>query len=115
VWLSVRSLPSLNNGKCLDERLMNTLPTLWHRDHVVRLHTGFYDQIKDGESWEISKRRILEVARNDRIWILHVQDGPGWLSVFMDWKWMRLSCYNPLRSWDAHQRRSRVLKVSRRF
>ena len=113
MWFSIQSLRSSNKPEGLDGTLMNPLPTLWHMDHVVHLHTGFYAQIKDRDAWEISKARMANVVRQDKTWILHIRDSLGWLTVFMDWKWMRLSCYSP--HLDTDQRRGGILKVGRRF
>lgn len=112
VRLTVDSLQGLNAGAHFDKVLINTLPTLWHADHVVRLHTDFYEQIKMREYWETTRERTRELERTGKIWIMHVQEGDGWLSVCLDWRWMQVSCYNPLMGWEAHQRCKDMLEVS---
>ena len=112
VFLTADCLQGLDAGADFNNTLLNTLPTLWHTDHVVRLHTDFYDLVQDESCWDRTRTLTDGLERTDKIWIIHLREGDGLLCVCMDWKWRIVKCYNPLTGWEAYQRREKVKDVS---
>ena len=115
VLLTADYLQGLDAGEDFNETLVNTLPSLWHADHVVRLHTDFYNLVQDESCWDRTKILTEGLERTDKIWIMHLREGDGWLCVCMDWTWRQVKCYNPLTGWEAYRRREKVKNVSCRF